>query len=95
MLTVDLGVAVGLLDEPIVHAEPKAGTLSDFLGGEERLDHLVRRCALQIEADLTRQHERRRVAQNRQANGSTARTSKALNLQEIHLASGIGTAWTC
>ena len=39
LLAVDLDVPVGLLDEAVDHAETKAGSLADFLGGEERIEH--------------------------------------------------------
>ena len=40
-LAVDPDMPARLLDEAVDHAQPEARALADFLGGEERLEHLV------------------------------------------------------
>ena len=41
ILAIDLDVAARLLDESVHHAQAEAGSLANFLGGEERIKHLV------------------------------------------------------
>jgi hypothetical protein len=40
-LAIDRDVTIGLLDEPVVHAQAKAAALAHVLSGEERLEHFL------------------------------------------------------